>query len=166
ERSRKPMCDHVAHRDQDSREEQEHAHPVESSERQVVRAQKDHQSRKKPVQPVETYGHKKQHGKRQHKRDLHPEPMERILSAHPRAAPRQTQQHLRERKDEKSPNDDGQNRRLWSDPRAWRRRYQPDYGRDKLSHKAAHVNRPDFALSILDVHSNLRTYAAHSPWPV
>src|SRR5207237_1150597 len=49
ERSRKPMCDHVAHRDQGSREEQEHAHPVESSERQVVRAQKDHQSRKKPV---------------------------------------------------------------------------------------------------------------------
>ena len=33
-----------ARSDEDSREEKEHAHPIESSKRQIVRAQKDHQS--------------------------------------------------------------------------------------------------------------------------
>src|SRR5882762_9216477 len=81
------MRDHDAQSDENCREEQVHAHPVDSSERQIVRSQKDHQSRTKPVQIVETYGHKKQHRKRQHKRDLHPQPVERILSAHGRAGP-------------------------------------------------------------------------------
>src|SRR5260370_4638545 len=126
ERSRKIICDHHARGDQNPRKKQEHAHPVESSERQIVRSQKDHQGRKKPVQVVETYGHKKQHRKRQHKRNLHPEVIERILSAQGRAAAGQTQHQLRDRKDEKSPDDDGQNRRFWSDPRAQRRRHQPN----------------------------------------
>jgi hypothetical protein len=42
---------------------------------QIVCAHQDHQSRKKPVQIVETYGNKKQHRKRQHKCGLHPEPL-------------------------------------------------------------------------------------------
>src|SRR4029077_2525408 len=131
-------------------------HPIESSERQIVRAQKDQQSRKKQVQVVETHGHKKQHRKRQHQRDLHPQPVERILPAQGRAAARQTQHQLREREDEKSPDDSGQNRRFWSDPGAQRRGHQPNDGRDKLSPKAANVDRPAFALRILNVHSNLR----------
>jgi hypothetical protein len=152
ERSRKIMCDHDAHSDQNSREEQEHAHPVESSERQSAHPRGPSEP-EKPVQVVEAYGHKKQHRKRQHKRDLHPQAIERIRSAHGRAAARQTQQHLRERKDEKSPDDDGQNRRFWSDPGAQRRGHQPNYGTDKLSPKAANVDRPNFALSVLDVGS-------------
>jgi hypothetical protein len=36
--SGKPMCDHDGHRDQNFREEQEQAHPIENSERQIVRA--------------------------------------------------------------------------------------------------------------------------------
>src|ERR1700687_5371840 len=110
------MCDQDARGNQNSPKEKEHAHPVESGERKIVRAPKDHQSRKKQVQVVEAYGHKKQHRKRQHKRDLHPQTMERILSADGRAAARQTQQHLRERKNKKSPDEDGKNGRFWSDP--------------------------------------------------
>jgi len=59
-----------------------------------VRTHKHNQSRKKPIQAVETHGHKKQHRKRQHKRDLHREAIERILSA-------------QGRKDEESPDDNG-----------------------------------------------------------
>src|SRR5229473_4348868 len=150
------MRDRDARGNQNSPKEQEHTHPVESGERKIVRAQKGHQSRKKQVQIVVTYGHKKQHRKRQNKRDLHPEEMERIVFAHGRGAARQTQQQLRERKDEKSADDDGQDRRFWSDPRAQRRGHQPNYGRDKLSPKAANVDRPHFALRVLDVHANLR----------
>src|SRR5260370_10007711 len=42
ERSRKILCDHHARGDQNPRKKQEHAHPVESSERQIVRYKKDH----------------------------------------------------------------------------------------------------------------------------
>src|SRR6266403_1481747 len=150
------MSDRDPRGNQNSPKEQEHAHPIESGERKIVLAQKDHQSRKKQVQIVMTHGHKKQHRKRKHKRDLHPQAMERIVSAHGGAAARQTQQHLRERKDEKPADDDGQDRRSWSNPSAYHRGHQPNYGRDKLSPKAANVDRPHFALSVLDVHANLR----------
>src|SRR5437879_3841852 len=112
------MSDRDPRGNQNSPKEQEHAHPIESGERKIVLAQKDHQSRKKQVQIVMTHWHKKQHRKRQHKRDLHAEAMERSVSADGRAAARQTQEHLRERKDEKSADEDGQDRRFWSDPRA------------------------------------------------
>src|SRR6266436_273442 len=59
------MRDRDARGNQNSPKEQEHTHPVESGERKIVRAQQDHQSRKKQVQIVVTYGHKKQHRKRQ-----------------------------------------------------------------------------------------------------
>src|SRR6516165_8000353 len=89
--------------------------------------------------------------------------MEGIFFAHARGAARQTQQHLHEWKDEESADDGGQNRRFWTDPRAYRRGRKPNDGRDKLSPKAANVHRPIFALSILDVHENLRIGVSQPP---
>src|ERR1700756_759401 len=89
--------------------------------------------------------------------------MERIPFADARGVPRQTQHHLRERKDEKTSEEGGQNRRFGTDPGAERRGHEPDYGRDELSPKAADVDGTHFALSILDFHSNLQRVVASRP---
>ena len=114
------------------------------------------QGREKPIQAVETYGHKKQHRQRKHKRNLHSQAIERVLSAQGCAAVRQTQRQLGEWKDEKSRDEDGQDRRSWTDPRTYRRRYQPNNGADKLPPKPTNVDKSYFSLSVLDIHSNLR----------
>lgn len=150
------MRDEDARSDENPGEEEEHAHAVESGEGQIVRAQQDHQSGKKQVQVVETNGHKKQHGKWQHKRDLHPQAIEGILPAQGRTAARQTEHQLGERKDEKARDDGGEDGHLGSDPSAHRSGGQPNDRTDKLAPKAANKDRPTLALSVLDVHANLR----------
>ena len=73
-----------------------------------MRAEKNDQSREKPIQALETYGYKKQHRKRQHKRDLHSQALETVCLLTDGATGRETQQNMRDRKNEEFANDDGQ----------------------------------------------------------
>ena len=122
----------------------------------------DHQGREKPIQAVEAHGHKKQHRKRQHKRDLMPRLVNGFsLLADARRGDKRTS--IRVSGKMKNP----PMTTAWIDalglthvPSA---RIPAKLGNRQLSPKPANVEESRFSLSVLNVHSNLQNRCLYGP---